>query len=178
MAKYYKPTNDVIGLVEIVMRRHHEHLEEARIGVLFRDEAPVAGAHTTLGMAKKVSDEAKAAGLQYDFVIWFAEDTWHQLSEAQRVALVDHELMHCQFAQKDGEWKASIRKHDFEEFNEIIARHGLWWPGAKETQQAIQAHTMPLFGRQGKVEAIEISVPVDKGGSLLEAMEDAFGLQG
>lgn len=154
MTKFYKPPSDVIELVNTMIVRYHEHLEDANIGVLFRDEAPNSGGHVTYGQAKKVSEDARAAGLDYHFIIWFAEDMWHGLSESQRTALVDHELMHCQYAMVDGEFKAKIRPHDFEEFNDIIARHGLWWPGARETQQAIQAHTLPLFGRQGKVEAL------------------------
>lgn len=168
MAKYYQPPKSVIELVESILRRYHEHLEDARIGVLFRDEAPQSGSGlATLGMAKKVSPDAQAAGLQYDFIIWFAEDVWLQLTTEQRTALVDHELMHCEWVLRDGEFKARIRPHDFEEFNEIIARHGLWWPGAQETRQAIQAHTMPLFGRTGKVEAAD--------GALVEL---AVGLEG
>lgn len=154
MAKYYQPPKHVIELVESTLKRYHEHLEDARIGVLFRDEAPQSGGHATLGMAKKVSPDAQAAGLAYDFILWFAEDTWMQLTTEQRTALVDHELMHCEYVLRDGEWKAKIRPHDFEEFNEIIARHGLWWPGAQETQRAIQSHTLPLFGARGKVEAL------------------------
>lgn len=155
MAKFYPPPKSVIELADQVLKRYHEHLEDMNVGILFRDEAPVSDGHTTLGMAKKVTDEMRAAGLDFHFVIWFAEDTWWDLTDAQRLALVDHELMHCTVAVKDGQLKPKIRKHDFEEFNEIIERHGLWWPGAQETRQAIQQHTMPLFGRQGRVAAVD-----------------------
>lgn len=153
MAKFYKPTRDVIELVETVMRRHHESLEDARIGVLFRDEAQMIGNNKVGGEAKRVKDIERAAGLDYHFILIFAKDVWRELAPHQREALVDHELCHCLYDAADE--KARIRPHDFEEFNEIIERHGLWWPGAQETQRAIQAHTLPLFGRQGRVEAVD-----------------------
>ena len=146
--KYHQPTSDVIELVESVMARYHEHLEDANIGILFRDEAPESDGHFTLGMAKKVTDEMRAAGLNYHFIIWFAEDWWERLDARQREALVDHELMHCMW---DGE-KCKIRQHDFEEFNEIIVRHGFWRPGGHDTKQAVQ-QALPL-ARFGKVEAV------------------------
>ena len=149
-AFYYKPTDDVIKLVESVMMRHHEHLEDARIGVLFRDEAPESNGRLTLGMTKKVTDEMRAAGLDYHFIIWFAEDQWKLLTQHQRTALVDHELHHCQL---DGV-KPKIRPHDFEEFNEIIARYGIWWPESHGTKVAVQA-ALPLLGRNGVVEAVK-----------------------
>lgn len=153
--KYYKPTSDVIDLVESTLRRYHGHLEDCNIGILFRDEAPANGANFTLGMTKKVSDEARAAGLDYHFIIWFAEDCWGRLTPSQREALVDHELMHCIW--DENKKKSAIRQHDFEEFNAIIARHGLWWPGAQETRQALTGLTMPLFGRMGKVEGVTLT---------------------
>lgn len=158
MTKFYQPTRDVIELVESVMKRYHPHLEDARIGVLFRDEAPKSGNGVTYGQAKRVKDDDKAAGLEYDFIIWFAEDQWELMTEAQREALVDHELCHCDLVEKDGKLQPKMRDHDITEFNCIIERHGLWWPGAEVTRQAIRSHTMPLFGRMGKVEAVQGAV--------------------
>lgn len=157
MAKYYKPTSDVIDLVESVMKRYHEHLEDAEIGILFRDEAPKSGSHVTFAQAKRVKDDDRAAGLPYDFIIWFAEDQWDRLTDAQREALVDHELCHLDMKEKDGILRPVMLDHDITEFNCIIERHGLWWPGAEVTREAIRAHTMPLFGPRGKVQAVEVN---------------------
>lgn len=158
MNKYFAPPQSVIDLVEEVMLRYHEGLEDARIGVLFREEAPVSGEKTTLAATKKVTDEMKAAGLEYDFIIWFAADWWNRLSLAQQTALVDHELCHCDFDANQG--KAKILPHDVEEFNQVIARHGFWWPGANETHKALQSSTMPLFGRMGRVEVVTAAGPI------------------
>lgn len=158
MSKYYQPDQETVDLVEATINKYHPDLLDASIGILMRDEAPKSGGHVTYGQAKKVSEEMQAAGLDYDFLIWFAGDIWFGLTPAQQEALADHELMHCAFVEKDGVLKAKIRPHDFEEFNCIIERHGLWWPGAEVTQEAIRAHTMPLFGPRGKVQAVEIEV--------------------
>ncbi|MCU1356411.1 MAG: hypothetical protein JWM89_1829 [Acidimicrobiales bacterium] len=66
------------------------------------------------------------------FVIEIALDTWGidvedegrwGLSDEQRVALVDHELHHCQV---DEDGRPYMRPHDIEEFDEILARYGPW----------------------------------------------------
>lgn len=68
------------------------------------------------------------------FVIEIAFDTWgddeedgprYGLSDAQRVALVDHELCHCRI---DAKGNPKIRAHSIEEFSDVVRRHGLWKP--------------------------------------------------
>lgn len=153
MAKFFEPPLDAVELVEQVISKWHHHLLEADIGVLFRDVAQKSGPTTVMGQAKKVSPDMQAAGCEFDFILIFAEDVWETLTPEQKEALVDHECCHCLY---DGE-KVKLRPHDFEEFNEVIERHGLWWPGAQETARVIQGHTMPLFGRQGRVAAVSDS---------------------
>ena len=67
------------------------------------------------------------------FVIEIASDTWGEddpdghrygLTDAQRIALVDHELCHCRVAKG----KLKMRAHSIEEFTDIVRRHGLWKP--------------------------------------------------
>lgn len=153
MAKFFEPPQEAVNLVESVISKWHHHLLEADIGVLFRDVAQKVGEITVMGQAKKVSPDMQAAGCEFDFILIFADDVWQTLTPEQKEALVDHECCHCLH---DGE-KAKLRPHDFEEFNEVIERHGLWWPGAQETARVIQGHTMPLFGRQGRVAAVSDS---------------------
>lgn len=164
MAKFYPATKDVVETVERMIKLYHPSLEDADIGVLLRDEAPESDGHITLGMAKKVTPDMRAL-MPYHFVLWFAEDKWQTLTLTQRDALVDHELCHCRFDAGLGE--AKIRKHDFEEFNEIIERHGFWWPGAGATKQAVEEgyRKHSLFGRLGRVTAVEVG-----GQALQEAL--------
>ena len=69
------------------------------------------------------------------FLISVWDFAWSQFNEKQRVALVDHELCHGTVAvnaegetkeQEDGRPVYRVRKHDVEEFREIVERYGLW----------------------------------------------------
>lgn len=85
------------------------------------------------------------------FVIDIALDTWgyddddgHRigLSDAQRVALVDHELCHC--AVHEGNLK--MRAHSIEEFSAIVRRHGLWKPDVEWFAEVIKGAKPLPFG--------------------------------
>lgn len=122
-------------IAETLIPQHHPHLVGARIEYVFRDKHQKRNGKIVAGTARKVSGlnaflAAKPpsfGGLDF-FVIVFALDVWMAISDAQRVALVDHELCHCWRETNDetGEWDLSIRGHDIEEFAEIVYRHGLW----------------------------------------------------
>lgn len=142
----------VLELAERLIERYHEHLKDARIAIIMRSEAPVAGGQVTYGKARKVSAEQQVH-IPYDFIIWLANDRWVSfLSAAQREALLDHELSHCEW---DG-YTASIRGHDVEEFNHIIERHGFWWPQSDSFEVAVQqALPIPKEERQGGVSTID-----------------------
>lgn len=135
MGKYKRAPEEIVALVEQVIYDWHEELAEARIGILMRTEAPISKGKATLGKARKMSDEMRAY-LDYDAIIWFAANYWGILTEEQRTALVDHELSHLRY--KDGE--ISTVDHDITEFNDVLARHGFWWPSAEKTMEAAQPH--------------------------------------
>ncbi len=141
MAKFRKAPDEVVAIVEHMIDLYHEHLKTARIGLMFRDEAPIRDGYVVYGEARKVSDLLKPF-VPYDFLIWFAEDRWELLIERQKQALADHELTHCYW---DGA-KASIRRHDINEFLCIIERHGFWWPNdayVRRVQEVVQT-AMPF----------------------------------
>lgn len=63
------------------------------------------------------------------FVLEIAQNTWETLTDAQRRALVDHELCHLAMEPDEdipGRWIGRTRGHDLEEFVGIVERHGLW----------------------------------------------------
>lgn len=126
----------VIDLAEELIEKHHRNLSDARIGILFRSEAPVSGGKRTLGQASTVT--AKWLPLlrePYDFIIWLAADAWEELDSRQQRALLDHELYHCHLS---NEGKAEIRPHDIEEFAEIIQRYGFWRDDLERVALAFQ----------------------------------------
>lgn len=68
MGKFRKASDEVVKIAEHIINLYHEELMDARIGLLFRDEAPVSDGRITLGMAKKVGEDMKPY-VPYDFVI-------------------------------------------------------------------------------------------------------------
>lgn len=165
MAKFRKASDEVVKVAEYVILMWHEELKEARIGFLFRDEAPVKDGRVTLGAAKKVGEDLKAV-MPYDFLIWIAGDYWPRLNEKQRQALVDHELCHCAMVGN----KTATRPHDINEFACILERHGVWYPkflAADVVEQAFQA----ALWKQGKVEAVEESLFTR---TFRDAVKDTF----
>lgn len=161
MAKFTKAPKEVIDMAKHIIDQYHPDLQDASIGFLFRDEAPVSNGVMTLGMAKTVGATEREF-MDYDFIIWLAEDKFYTLDYRQREALIDHELTHCMFADE----KAKMRKHDFEEFAVIIQRYGLWWPGAQELKEAmLQAPLFPVE-KAGRVE------PADLGPDVLDQLDD------
>jgi hypothetical protein len=124
-------------IMEELVGKYHPHLATAKIALAWRfDMKANADGLVTLGQARKASDLDRELH-QFDFVIILNSDMWNRagFEERHMRALIDHELCHCEVQKdKDGEEKTDasgryiwrIRKHDVEEFREIVARHGLW----------------------------------------------------
>lgn len=67
------------------------------------------------------------------FVVEIVKPVWDRLSEAQREALIDHELGHCGI--EDG--KLQVNAHDIEEFKAVYERRGAWQPEVRAFAQAV-----------------------------------------
>lgn len=123
-------------IMEDLVERHHADLVDAKIAIAWRyGKKDDADGRLWLGQAKKGSDLDRSLH-GYDFVILLNYEAWQAVSVEQwRVALIDHELTHCTVSKdSNGEAKTDeagrivyrTRKHDLEEFREIVARHGQW----------------------------------------------------
>ena len=117
---------DIIATVE-----EHAHLAQAVILYVFRDKASRNRGRAVLGRARKVAGLNKFLIHDEDdlplFVLEISKDTWEDLTEEQRRALVDHELCHLVVdTDDDGTLVARTRGHDLEEFIGVVDRHGLW----------------------------------------------------
>ena len=141
--------DSIVGLAANLIDSHYPNLQDAAIGILIREDAPVKDGRVVLGGTKKIG-EIEREFMDYDFVIWLAVDVMG-LAQAQQVACVDHYLCSCVFDPSTG--KAKIRQPDVATYTEVLQRHGVWWPGGQEVRTALlQA---PLFERAGRVEAVE-----------------------
>lgn len=140
--EWEKAPEDVIELAKELIEKHHPHLRSAKIGILFRSEAPMRKGRRTLGKAGKVTPRWKPLlEERLDFVIWLAADWWlDELDSRQQKALLDHELCHCILG--DNGW--TTRGHDIEEFNVILERYGPWREDLERTVRAIDTYQMRL----------------------------------
>lgn len=144
-------------LMEEIVEAHHPHLRDAKIAIAWRHGKKAdSDGRIWLGQAKKGSDLDRALH-GFDFVLLLNHEAWNaNLSEAQMRALLDHELCHCAVVvDTNGEPKVDekgrtvyrLRKHDIEEFRDVVARHGLWKEDIREfVEAAIKAEPdLPLF---------------------------------
>lgn len=128
MPDMYELMNDLIETV-------HEHLTNARIVLAWNlTWSEDVDGKVTLGKAKKASDLDRELA-PYDFVIMVNQRFWGEANEAQRKALLDHELSHCEVSLDDegdpkrdekGRVVYRMRKHDIEEFSGVVLRNGIW----------------------------------------------------
>lgn len=111
-------------IAKILIKQFHVGIRKCSIAYLWTENMG-QGAKVTLGKAAKAPARWQFIA-QVDFVLVFNHSAWRILTEEQKIALVDHELMHCDI---DGEKdKAMIVPHDIEEFGLIVKRWGLWKP--------------------------------------------------
>ena len=120
-----------------IVLRHHKrrNLDQARFCLVWQSGIePDQDDRITLGKCRKASDFDREFS-DYDFVIILNRDAWERLDDPQRRALLDHELCHAApVMNTDGTQKEDtrsrrvwrIRRHDIEEFAEIMTRHGCW----------------------------------------------------
>lgn len=119
---------EIYALMASIIHEHHTHLIEAKIQLCWkfgwkRNKDGIL----TYGKCKKASDFEAELG-DADFIIFLNGDLWDKLTDPFKKALLDHELCHAfgLFDAEKNEWKWRVKKHDLEEFNQIVDRHGLW----------------------------------------------------
>lgn len=128
----------IYKLLRELVKSYHEHLVDARIALAWCTSwRPDVDGRVTLGKCKKASDLDRELSA-HDFVILLRKSWWQDLTTtpAQRAALLDHELCHasvrCDERTGDpvlderGRKVYRTRKHDWEEFTDVIARHGIY----------------------------------------------------
>jgi hypothetical protein len=161
-------------LIAELVKDHHSHLSAARIGAAWRRKLKRdKDGLLVLGKCKKASDCDREFH-DLDFVIILNQEAWSMLNDAQRRALVDHELMHANVARDkygspkedvNGRAVYRVRKHDVEEFRDIITRHGCY----KADLEAFVRAAMDSPKPPGPTLFDETR---DEGGSLAERVMD------
>ena len=156
--QFSKADPSVVETAKEMIVKYHPGLRNARIGFLFRDEPARSAGKLVFAKVMRVSDREKVL-INLDFVIWVAFEFWSMQDTATRQALIDHELCHCRY--DDLEDKASLVGHDFEEFGEIIERHGFWNYELSKLKDQVRELMMGLGGEgaeRGEVVAVDPEV--------------------
>lgn len=145
-------------LLKDVRDLHHGDIKQARIALAWRlrTNADKDG-HIVLGKCIKVSDLYREYA-DYDFIITLNKEFWEEptVTKEQRIALLDHECCHAAPTYNDetgehevderGRYMFRSRKHDVEEFYEIVQRNGLWKRNLIEFAKVLQEkRKAPMF---------------------------------
>jgi hypothetical protein len=123
-------------MMEKIRKRHHHHTRKAKIALAWRTALkPDTDGHLLLGQCVKASDLQRELS-EYDFVILLNKEVWEDktFGHKRQKALLDHELCHVgqvyrkgkRLKNDHGKYVFRTRKHDVEEFSEIVDRHGIW----------------------------------------------------
>ncbi|MGH8575603.1 MAG: putative metallopeptidase [Gammaproteobacteria bacterium] len=183
MTTYWR-AKDVEALVEKLVPEYHEHLDRADVTIrcVFRDTISKSRGRMRLGVARKISGlNAHLVGLvrrdDLDgdpadfFVVEVPHEPWYALTEAQRLALVDHELCHFYVAipeDPDKPRQLVILGHDLEEFCAVVERHGLWRPDLTEFARVLKGRggdQPDLFAQKVRDELTAAGIDLDGGDS-------------
>ncbi len=145
----------VLKAVAKAIKKWHPHLQQARIGLLFRETSSKSQGKEIVGKALKVSERDQQF-MDLDFIVWFAKDHWQTLSPEAKIALVDHELSHCYYEDPTDPTTAKVHAHDFEGFVSVINRHGFWNLDLHQMGETAQQLELPSLER-GELVALKPS---------------------
>jgi hypothetical protein len=170
----------IYELLKKIMNAHHEELvrTNARVALAWCKnwKADVDGI-VTIGKCKKASELDRELA-SFDFVILLSQSFWYEANEKQRAALLDHELMHAA-VQYDADGEPVVdtrgrqvyrtRKHDLEEFSDIVGRHGCYKRDLEQFATALErarAKTgtgwVGYTSLAGRLEHAGLAVPLER----------------
>lgn len=132
----YFPAPEVETIAKEIIQKHRPYLGHVKITYMFRPEGSVTDDKVIAGMCVRVDDRNRSVH-DYDFIIEIAKDVWDEApTEEFKTALVDHELGHAgirmdeegdvRYDEKTNRPKTYIKKHDIEEFEDVLDRHGAY----------------------------------------------------
>src|SRR6185437_8887453 len=123
------------AIADILINAFHPQLKTRRLAYLWVERMSQGSDRIKLGVAAKASAKLHLLA-DVHFVLTFNLTAWQDLTMEQKVALVDHELQHCDV---DGETNQPIMVAlDIEEFSVIVSRYGLWKSYLKQFGNAVR----------------------------------------
>jgi len=131
MADLHEASDHTYEIMRDLIKQYHPDLAsvDKEIAIVMREKAGKSGGQVVLGKTKKAPGLLGVLGpVDYKFIIELAGDEWNNLTDKQRVALMDHHLCACSvdIDEVSGEIKCSLRAPDFVGFRDELERHGIW----------------------------------------------------
>jgi len=143
----WKAADDVMDSVKDLIANHHPDLAlyVDEIAVIFKDKASMVGDVVMLGKTAKAPSILDVLGDgKYKFVLTIPADEWKDLTQKEKLALLDHLLCGCRVKEEDsGNVKTWVQPPDVSFYKGELERHGVWrTSGAPASPDLIQQ----LFG--------------------------------
>lgn len=129
-----KSGKEILAIMREMVNQYHDELRNATIqpAWMIRNKTDKDGI-LVLGKMKKAT-ELERLSHGYDAFLLLNQEAWERFDDRQKRALIDHELEHLTVSLDEGtgepkldghgKTRYRIRKHDVEEFQAIISRHG------------------------------------------------------
>lgn len=161
----YEGSKELEDLANGIIMLHQRHLLGVQVSYMFRPLAAISNGKVIAGMCIRVDDRNWSIH-KNDFLIEIAKDVWEAApTDEFRLALMDHELSHAgvrrdeddQFIKDpiSGRIRTYIRRHDIEEFEEVLERHGAYH---KDLRSFLEAFEKSKIKTPGKTEGEEKAV--------------------
>ena len=130
--------------------REHKHLERAHLVVIGKPgRGGTSLCHGIVKLRVPTNPEralAKHEGFAVDYVIEVKREPYDKLSTEKKHRLLDHALCHALGKDERDRW-ITDKKHDLEEFAQILQRHGA---PDDNPQFGTMAKQLSLFAKAGK----------------------------
>lgn len=143
-------------IMESIVKTERADLKRARIGMAWRSGwRPDPHGVLKLGQCKKRGDLERELA-EYDFIILLNEESFQHLKSEEKRRLIFHELMHAEIVTEAGEDKLDdrgrlvcrVRKHDVEDFREVVKQFGWQEDLSQIAQQRNADASRPLLDGQ------------------------------
>lgn len=147
-ATMWAAESDVMNTVKSLVAKYHPDLALCvdEIAVIFKEKSTKSGDAVVAGKTSKASKLFGILGeTDWKFVITLGWDTWNDLTDPQRVALLDHHLCACGAEENpsNGNPRYFVRIPDVAFFKDEVERHGFWRTSGSAVKEDI---LKDLFG--------------------------------
>ena len=104
-------------------------LADANIKYLYKNQPVKKSGRTVVATIEHCGPKmVHLTGL--DYIVQAGYEQWNHLTDDQKVAVVDHELAHCEIIEDEetGDIKYKLKDHDWADFTDVVTRHGMYLP--------------------------------------------------